>query len=199
MVSNAMKWTPNESPTNKEINNNQRFPLGVCMSSSQRKPSQNNSAINNDAIAYTSASTALDQKLSEKANAREPTNEPPNMTIALFLSISVYWEMIFRSSMVEDQNINKMVNALENTDNMFTIKATVSLLVANIAKKAPRIWNNGAPGGWPTCSLADVEIYSPQSQKLIVGSTVSEKVIRAIVNADHPKIVFHLLKLKFII
>jgi hypothetical protein len=101
--------------------------------------------------------------------------------------------------MVDDQNINKIVNALENTDNIFTINAIVSLLVANMAKKAPKIWNNGAPGGWPTSSFAAVEIYSPQSQKLIVGSTVREYVIKAIVNVVHPKMVFHLLKLKFII
>ena len=41
--------------------------------------------------------------------------------------------------MLDDQNINNIVNALENTDNIFTIKATVSLLVANIEKKAPKI------------------------------------------------------------
>ena len=104
-------------------------------------------AINNDAIAYTSASTALDQKLSEKVKAKDPTKELPSTTIALLLSISVYCETIFFSNRVEDQNINKIVKALENTDNIFTIKATDSLLVANIAKKAPKIWNNGAPGG----------------------------------------------------
>ena len=46
-------------------------------------------AINKDAMAYTSASTALDQKLSENVNAKEPTNELPRITTALFLSISV--------------------------------------------------------------------------------------------------------------
>ena len=35
---------------------------------------------------------------------------------------------------------------------------------ANIEKIAPSIWNKGAPGGWPIWSLADVEIYSAQSQ-----------------------------------
>ena len=82
--------------------------------------------------------------------------------------------MIFRNKIVDDQNMNKMVNALEKTDSILTINATVSLLVENIAKKAPRIWNNGAPGGCPTSSFAEVEIYSPQSQKLMVGSTVNE-------------------------
>jgi len=94
--------------------------------------------------------------------------------------------------------VGRCVN-FKNTDNIFTINAIVSLLVANMAKKAPKIWNNGAPGGWPTSSFAAVEIYSPQSQKLIVGSTVREYVIKAIVNVVHPKMVFHLLKLKFII
>jgi hypothetical protein len=33
----------------------------------------------------------------------------------------------------------------------------------------------------------------------MVGSTVNENVIKAMVKAVHPKMVFHLLKLKFII
>ena len=94
--------------------------------------------------------------------------------MALFLSMSVYPEIIFRNKIEEDQNINNIVKALENTDIIFTIKATVSLLEAKVAKKAPKSWNNGAPGGWPTSSLAAVAMYSPQSQKLMVGSTVKE-------------------------
>ena len=66
-----------------------------------------------------------------------------------------------------------MVKALEKTEVMFTINAIWYLSVANMEKKAPIIWNKGAPGGWPTSSFAAVEMYSPQSQKLIVGSTVS--------------------------
>ena len=89
MVSKAMKCTPKESPINREINNNQRFPHGVCMSSSQRKANQTNKAINKEAMAYTSASTALAQKLSEKVKASEPTIELPKTTMALFLSNSV--------------------------------------------------------------------------------------------------------------
>jgi hypothetical protein len=92
-----------------------------------------------------------------------------------------------------------MVKALENTETMFTIKAIYVSLIAKRAKKAPIIWYNGAPGGCPTSSFAAVAIYSPQSQKLIVGSTVSEYVINAMVKTNHPSIVFHLLKLKFVI
>ena len=39
-------------------------------------------------------------------------------------------------------------------------------------KTAPSIWYSGAPGGCPTCSFAEVKIYSPESQKLTVGSAV---------------------------
>ena len=57
--------TPKDNPTTKLIKTNHLFPLGVFNSLSQRKPNQNNSAIKNDDIAYTSPSTALNQKLSE--------------------------------------------------------------------------------------------------------------------------------------
>lgn len=174
MVSKAIKCTPKESPMSNEIINNQRFPRGVCMSSSQRKASQNNKAINKEAIAYTSASTALAQKLSEKVKASEPTIELPKTTMALFLSNSVYDDIIFLNNIEDDQNINNMVKALENTEVMLTIKAMFSLLKANMEKNAPIIWNKGAPGGCPTSNLAAVEMYSPQSQKLMVGSTVNE-------------------------
>ena len=41
--------------------------------------------------------------------------------------------------MEDDQNINNMVKALENTEVMFTINAMCSLSIANIAKNAPII------------------------------------------------------------
>ena len=57
--------------------------------------------------------------------------------------------------------------------NTFTAKVIDPLSPkANKEKKRPNIWNNGAPGGCPTWSLNAVAMYSPQSQKLIVGSTV---------------------------
>src|SRR6187200_3133791 len=121
------------------------------------------------------------------------------MTIALLFVISVNCEISFFNSIDDDQNKNRMVNALEKTDTMLTIKATCVSFVANKAKKAPIIWYNGAPGGCPTSSLAAVAMYSPQSQKLMVGSTVRLYVIRAIVKANQPVIVFHLLKLNVII
>jgi hypothetical protein len=113
----------------------------------------------------------------------------------LFLFGSENRETNFFKIIDEDQNKNKIVKALENTDIMFTIKAIFVLSEANMAKNAPIIWYNGAPGGWPTSSFAAVAMYSPQSQKLMVGSTVKVYVNNAIPNVNQPIIVFHLLKL----
>ena len=92
------------------------------------------------------------------------------------------------------KNKNKIVKALENTDIKFTIRAIFSGSDANMAKKAPIIWNKGAPGGCPICNFAEVEIYSPASQKLAVGSTVKLYVARAIKNTNNPKILFQKVK-----
>ena len=65
ITSNDNMWTPKDNPTTKLINNNHLFPLGKCISFSHFNPSQNKIAIKKDDIAYTSPSTALNQKLSE--------------------------------------------------------------------------------------------------------------------------------------
>ena len=89
MVKSAIKWTPNDNPTTKLINNSHLFPFGSCISCSQRKPNHNSKAINNMAMAYTSASTALNQKLSEKVKVNAPTKELPKIAMLLSLLISV--------------------------------------------------------------------------------------------------------------
>ena len=88
MVSNAMKCTPKDNPTTKLISKSHLLPLGSCISCSQRSPSQNKRAINKVAIAYTSASTALNQKLSEKVKAKAPTKELPKIAMLFSLLIS---------------------------------------------------------------------------------------------------------------
>ena len=79
-----------------------------------------------------------------------------------------------RSSKLNDQNKNNMVNALAKTDIKLMVSATLAWPMAKMEKKAPRIWYSGAPGGWPTSKLLAVVMYSPASQKLTVGSTVSQ-------------------------
>ena len=63
-----------------------------------------------------------------------------------------------------DQKRKTIVNALEVTDIILTVYAICSISKAKIEKIAPSIWKRGAPGGWPICNFAEVEIYSAQSQ-----------------------------------
>ena len=77
-----------------------------------------------DAIAYTSASTALNQKLSVKVNAREPTRALPKIPILPEEVICSTGPATFKSNRTIDQNMNKMVKALDMPDIKFTIKAT---------------------------------------------------------------------------
>ena len=64
------------------------------------------------AMAYTSVSTALNQKESVKAKDKLPTKAAPSIPISLFVLNSLAWPIIFCNNKTIDQNINKMVNAL---------------------------------------------------------------------------------------
>jgi hypothetical protein len=89
---------------------------------------------------------------------------------------------------------NNTVKALENTEIRFTKKAVFSGEGEKEAKKAPTIWKKGAPGGCPTSNFAEVAIYSPQSQKLTVGSTVLIYVSKAIKKTLQPVMRLYLSK-----
>ena len=67
-------------------------------------------------MAYTSASTALNQKLSEKQKAIAPTAALPKKPIFCDRDSKPEKEGIFRSIRVSVQKRNKMVKALEKTD-----------------------------------------------------------------------------------
>ena len=99
-----------------------------------------------------------------KVKVKAPNDELPNI---LKLSVNeIFWflETICFTKCEIDQNKNKIVNALEDTDIIFTANAIWSDSKAKVEKMAPSIWKSGAPGGWPTCNLAEVEMYSAQSQ-----------------------------------
>ena len=71
-------------------------------------------------------------------------------------------------------NKNKIVNELLKALIIFIIIAAVDgSAPPSKVKNLPINKKNGAPGGWPTSNLYAQAIYSPQSQKLIVGSTVN--------------------------
>ena len=121
------------------MSNNQRSPLGVFISCSHRRLSQNKSERIQVAMAYTSASTALNQKLSEKQKASAPiTALPKNAKASLVVSIALKAGN-FLSRRVKVQNKNRIVKALEKTDIKFTSKAICSGPLANKEKKAPII------------------------------------------------------------
>ena len=80
---------------------------------------------------------------------------------------------IFFANALTDQNKNKIVKALHSADMIFIMKAILAVSVAKRLKNLPISWKNGAPGGWPTSNLYAVLMYSPQSQKLTVGSIVA--------------------------
>ena len=122
-VNNAKKCTPKESPITNEIKITHLFPLSVSSSSSHFRPNQNNKAINKEAIEYTSASTALNQKLSVNVKDKAAIKDAPRVSFAVSLFHSEVAITIFRTILDADQNINNIVKALENTETIFTIKA----------------------------------------------------------------------------
>ncbi len=99
------------------------------------------------AIAYTSASTALNQKLSENVKASDPINALPKIPILAGLLRSFTGPVTLSNNKTIDQNMNRIVNALESPDMKLTINATWLESAAKVAKKAPVIWYSGAPGG----------------------------------------------------
>ena len=68
----------------------------------------------------------------------------------------------------------------------FTARATYSGPGAKLMKKRAVSIHIGFPGGWPTCSPSATVIYSGQSQKEAVGSTVSRYVTRLANSTPQP-------------
>jgi hypothetical protein len=124
------------------------------------------------AMAYTSVSTALNQNESVNVKAKLPTKALPSTATCFDVVNSPFNVIIFLRSKEMLQNINKIVKALATALIKFITNPIWLGSKANIEKNAPNIWNNGAPGGCPTCNLEEVSMYSPASQKLTVGSTV---------------------------
>ena len=83
-----------------------------------------------------------------------------------------------------------MVNAEHRALIMFTATAAPEAPV-NIVKKRAMSWNTGFPGGWPTSSLYDDAINSPQSQKEADGSIVEMYVNEAITSTATEVTRFH--------
>ena len=118
--------------------------------SSHFRMAQNTIAVQRFDIPKTLASTAENQKESEKVNAIDPTNAAAKMLHILVLVISPSFAMILRASMVMVQNRKRMVKLLERLSMALISRATLAVFPkANRAKMRPIIWNVGAPGGCP--------------------------------------------------
>ena len=127
-------------------------------------------AVKNDDIAYTSPSTAENQKESEKVYVRDPIT--PAAKIAIILkgssSLSDLLLYIFLPKAVIVQKRNKIENDEHKAESTLTAAAICSVAPVKVSETKANILaiilHKGAPGGCPTCNLADVEIYSAASQ-----------------------------------
>ena len=86
----------------------------------------------------------------------------------------------------------KMVRPLRMAFMAFTATAAWAASKGMVKKRASN-WNTGFPGGWPTSSLYDDAINSPQSQKDAVGSMVARYVAHDASSTATATIQFHLL------
>jgi len=76
---------------------------------------------------------------------------------------------------------------------LLTISATLLLSGAKMENSLATSIKKGAPGGWPTISLKADAMYSPQSQKLTVGSMPISSTVAAIRKMIQPVIVLTFL------
>ena len=119
MASSPIKWTPNERPTTNDININHLLDLSFSKSSAHLRPNQKRTDKIKVAIAYTSASTALYQKLSVKVNVNEPRKDAPKILTESFLSSIFFVLNISFPIKLIDQKRNIIVRELEKTDIIF--------------------------------------------------------------------------------
>ena len=100
--------------------------------------------------AYTSASTAEYQKVSENAYARAPVKPAPVMIMISEIDQELSFITILAARLVILQKRKRMVNALASADIIFILMATFEVLPAKRVKKRPSSIKKGAPGGCPT-------------------------------------------------
>ena len=135
---------------------------------------QNTSAVKRELMAYTSPSTALNQKVSLKQYASAPTAPEPKIAIARATLLSSFLrglcpllspaasgrtrelshgapiKRLAKKTMVKYNR--KMVRALRMAFMAFTATAACSGFTGMVKKRATN-WNTGFPGGCPTSSL----------------------------------------------
>src|SRR5690554_383598 len=115
---------------------------------------QKTAAVKRLDMAYTSPSTAENQKLSENVKAKPPTTPDPITAIMVPVSIGSRGLILsnFIAKWVMVQKRNRMVNELLSAD--ITLMDTgTSSVGTNAENKRPMSMKSGAPGGCPISSL----------------------------------------------
>src|ERR1044072_2849735 len=163
-----------ESPIRNAMSTSQRSLLGSSATFSHLSIAQKTAAVNKDDNAYTSPSSA--ENPAESVNAYESAPTAPATRIKMnvsFVNSSCTRSTNFFARCVMLQNKNKAVNALANADMVLMQAATCSRFPKS-EKNLATSKKNGAPGGCPVSIPYEHAMYSPQSQKLAVGSMVRQ-------------------------
>ena len=170
MVRRFSRCTPMLRPIRKVMSTIQRLAWGSSACSYHLHMAQKTRAVKKEDMAYTSPSTALNQKVSEKQYASAPTAPEAKIAIACpGPTGDPTTTLLAKNTMVKYSR--KMVRALRMAFMAFTATAACCASTGMVKKRA-KSWNTGFPGGWPTSSLYDDAMNSPQSQKDAVGSMV---------------------------
>ena len=172
MVRRFSRCTPILRPIRKVMSTIQRLAWGSSACSYHLHMAQKTRAVKKEDMAYTSPSTALNQKVSEKQYAKAPTAPEAKIAIACPVVspfVSAFATLLAKNTMVKYSR--KMVRALSTAFMAFTATAACCASTGMVKKRA-KSWNTGFPGGCPTSSLYDEAMNSPQSQKDAVGSMV---------------------------
>src|SRR5699024_10818168 len=190
------KCTPIDNPIMKAIKTIQRSTWGCSACSSHIKAAQNIIAVKKEESAYTSPSTAENQKESVKVKANAPTTPAPIIAIVFSEEIvSPVFTINLLAKCVMVQKRNKIVIPLDTADIKLTLLAAVcGPAPVKMMKRRANIKKKGAPGGCGTCNLKALDMNSPQSQRLAVASLVEMKTIQAMMATIHPVMLLVFLK-----
>ena len=134
-------------------------------------------AVNREDSPYTSLSTAENQKVSEKQYARAPAAPLPK--------IAAHCAGLRFPSGPEGTSLLAKKTTVRYSSRIVSADATALQAFASTAAcmLSPKMvnsltinWKKGFPGGWPTSSLYDEAVNSPQSQYGALGSMVERYV-----------------------
>src|SRR5690554_223634 len=131
------------------ISTNHLSECGLSALSSHLRISQKTSAVSIEEKAYTSPSTAENQKVSENVYTSAPTTPLP-MTAMICPLLSILLPLLSSSLRVRCvivQKRKRMVKALISADMLLIIIATCEGSCANWLKRFPTSMKKGAPGG----------------------------------------------------